>query len=113
MLNYYDSFSTHRKNKRICGPEATLAEIWQAKEAHQIKKIAHITTLSLEFQQTHTWNKLSPLTQKDYINCHRTIITRDTSTGKLGDVSETMDRWPYQKMPSRCSPTTKKMAATK
>ena len=86
MLNYYDEFH-HRKNKRICGPDATLSEIWQAYEAQQIKKIATFTTLSLEFQQTHIWNKLSPLTQKDYINCHRTIISRDTSTGKLGDLS--------------------------
>ena len=85
MLNYYDEFN-QRKNKRICGPDATLPEIWQATEAQQIKKIATFTTLSLEFQQTHIWNKLSPLTQKDYLSCHKTIISRDTSTGKLGDV---------------------------
>ena len=60
-------------------------------EAQQIKKIATFTTLSLEFQQTHIWNKLSPLTQKDYLNCHQTIISRDTSTGKLGDV--TLKQW--------------------
>ena len=39
MLYYYDEFH-HRKNKRICGPDATLSEIWQAYEAQQIKKIA-------------------------------------------------------------------------
>jgi len=85
MLNYYDEFH-QRKTKRICGPEAKLAEIWQAVEAQQVKTIATFSTLSLEFQQTHTWHKLSPLTQKDYLYCRQAIITRDTSTGKLGDV---------------------------
>lgn len=85
MLNYYDEFH-QRKTKRICGAEATLADIWQATEAQTVKTIATFATLSAEFQQTYTWHKLSPLTQKDYIDCHRAIITRDTSTGKLGDV---------------------------
>lgn len=48
-------------------------------------------TLTLEFQQTHTWSKLSPLTQKDYTNCRQTIITRETSTGKLGDIP--INKW--------------------
>jgi integrase len=90
MLNYYDEFH-QRKTKRICGSDATLAEIWQAAEAQQEKKIATFATLAAEFQQTHTWNKLSPLTKKDYLNCHHTIITRDTSTGKLGDVP--LNKW--------------------
>jgi hypothetical protein len=85
MLTSYDEFHK-RQAKRICGAEATLSEIWQATEAQAIKNIATLTTLSLEFQQTHTWNRLSPLTQKDYMNCHQAIITRETSTGKFGDV---------------------------
>lgn len=90
MLNYYDDLGK-RKTRRICGHEATLSEIWQAVEAQQIKTIATFATLSLEFQQTHIWNKLSPLTQKDYLNCRQAIITRDTSTGKLGDVP--LSKW--------------------
>jgi site-specific recombinase XerD len=85
MLNYYDEFHK-RKTKRLCGPEATLAEIWQAVEAQQEKSITTFTTLSLEFQQTHAWNKLSLSTQNDYRGCHHAIVTRPTSTGKLGDV---------------------------
>lgn len=85
MLNYYDE-TGQRKTKRICGPEAKLVEIWQAVEAQQEQTIATFATLSAEFQQTHIWNKLSPLTQKDYLNCRQEIITRYTSTGKLGDV---------------------------
>jgi len=85
MLNYYDE-QGRRKTKRICGPEAKLAEIWQAVEARQEKTIVTFTTLSLEFQQTHTWNKLSHTTQADYKGCHHAITTRPTSTGKLGDV---------------------------
>ena len=85
MLTYYDQFHK-RQAKRICGAEATLFEIWQATEAQTVKTIATFTTLSLEFQQTHTWNKLSSLTQKDYRICHQSIITRETSTEKLGDI---------------------------
>lgn len=90
MLSYYDEFG-RRKNQRLCGAEATLAEIWQATEAQQVKTVATFATLSLEFQETHTWNKLSSLTKKDYSNCRQTIITRDTSTGKLGDVP--LNKW--------------------
>lgn len=85
MLNYYDE-TGKRKTRRICGAEATLAEIHQAAEAQIEKKIDTFATLSFEFQQTHAWNKLSPLTQKDYLNCRVTIINRPTSNGKLGDV---------------------------
>ncbi len=85
MLNFYDEFG-NRKTKRLCGPDAKLAEIWQAVEASQEKTIATFATLTAEFQQTHAWNKLSTLTQKDYLYCRQAIITRDTSTGKLGDV---------------------------
>ena len=55
------------------------------------KRSPHSPHWLAEFQQTHTWNKLSPLTKKDYLNCHHTIITRDTSTGKLGDVP--LNKW--------------------
>lgn len=90
MLSYYDEFG-QRKNKRICGPEAKLAEIWQAAEAQQVKTIATFATLSAEFQLTHIWKKLSPLTQNDYLGCHQAIISRDTSTGRLGDVP--LNKW--------------------
>lgn len=90
MLNYYDEFH-QRKTKRLCGHEATLAEIWQASEAQTAKTIATFTTLTAEFQQTHIWEKLSPLTQRDYLNCRQAIITRDTSTGKLGEVP--LNKW--------------------
>lgn len=85
MLNYYDD-TGKRLTRRLCGPEAKLAEIWQAVEANQVKTVATFATLSAEFQQTHQWHKLSPLTQKDYLFCRQAIITRDTTNGKLGDV---------------------------
>ena len=85
MLSYYDEFGL-RKNKRICGPDAKLAEIHQAAEAQTETTIATFCTLSLEFQQTHTWSKLSPSTQKDYLNCHQAIVNRAATTGRLGDV---------------------------
>jgi len=36
MLNFYNELH-QRKTKRLCGPEATLAQIWQAVEAQQEK----------------------------------------------------------------------------
>lgn len=85
MLCYYDEFGK-RRNKRICGPKATLGDIYQAVEAQQPKIIATFATLTLEFEQTRIWKELSPLTQKDYTNCRQTIITRASSAGKLGDL---------------------------
>ncbi len=85
MLSYYDDMGK-RKHTRICGAKATLAEIWQAVEAKTPKTITTFATLSLEFEQTHTWRKLSGLTQKDYTNCRQSIINRPSSAGKLGDL---------------------------
>ena len=90
MLNYYDEFHK-RRAKRICGPKATLNEIWQAAEAQQQKTIATFITLSQEFQTTHAWHKLSKLTQEDYIGCHRAIAARETNTGKLGEIP--LNKW--------------------
>jgi integrase len=90
MLNYYDEFG-RRKTRRLCGPNATLPEIWQATEAQQQKIINTFATLSAEFQTTHTWKKLSTLTHDDYRRCHASIVSRDTNTGKLGDVP--LDKW--------------------
>ena len=85
MLSFYDEFGT-RKNKRICGPEAKLAEIYQAVEAQTEKTVATFATLSIEFQQTHIWKKLSASTQKDYLNCHQAVVNRATTGGKMGDI---------------------------
>lgn len=90
MLSFYDEFGA-RKNKRICGPKSTLAEIWQAAEAQAVKTIATFATLSLEFEQTHVWKKLSPLTKKDYTNCRQSIISTPGTRGMLGDVP--LNKW--------------------
>ena len=90
MLTYYDEFNK-RKAKRICGPQATLSEIWQATEAQVEKTISTFSTLTADFQKTHSWKKLSASTQKDYENCRLAIITRETSNGKLGDVP--LNQW--------------------
>lgn len=91
ILNYYDEYHK-RKTKRLCGAEATITEIWQAYTAAQApKQAATFSTLSAEFQQTRIWQKLSPSTQKDYLDCHNAITRRDTSTGKLGEVP--LNKW--------------------
>jgi len=62
------------KTKKLCGANATLTEIWQAVATAQApKQTATFSTLSAEFQQTRIWQKLSPSTQKDYIDCHNAI----------------------------------------
>jgi site-specific recombinase XerC len=90
LIAYYDDCKK-RKHKRLCGPDATLSEIWQATEAAQIKQAETFASLTHDFEQTHIWKKLSPLTQKDYQNCRLTIINRPTSTGKLGDIP--LNKW--------------------
>ena len=85
MLSIYDEFGK-RTNKRICGPQATLSEIWQATEAQAVRTVATFATLSNDFQQTLTWRELSRSTQKDYLNCHHAITNKETTAGKLGDV---------------------------
>ncbi len=90
MLSYYDELGK-RKNTRICGAKATMAEIWNAADAQTQKTVATFATLTLEFEQTHIYKKLSPLTQKDYANCRQTIIDRTSSAGKLGDLP--LSKW--------------------
>jgi hypothetical protein len=50
LLNYNDEYG-RRKNRRICGPDATLSEIWQAAEAQAIKKIETFATLSADLKR--------------------------------------------------------------
>ncbi len=86
MLRYKDETTKKWRSKRLCSGLATLAEIWNAFES--IDKIEKTTfeNLSLEFQKTLTWNKLSPLTQRDYIDCHNSIINKTTTSGRFGNV---------------------------
>lgn len=90
MLTYYDEYGK-KHAKRICGPSATLPEIWQAAEAQKEKTITTFKTLSDEFKTTHAWHKLSILTQKDYEGAIKVIINRPTTGGKLGDLS--INQW--------------------
>lgn len=90
LLTYYNELH-QRKAKRLCGPDATLAEIWQAYEAQQQKTVATFNSLSLEFQQTIIWKKLIPSTQRDYLNCHKAIANRQTSQDKLGVIP--LSKW--------------------
>lgn len=91
MLRYKDETTARWRSKRLCSGLATLAEIWQAVESQQQKSATTFGTLSTELQQTLTWRKLSPLTQRDYIDCHNSIIRRKTAAGSLG--SEPIHKW--------------------
>lgn len=90
MLTYYDDLGK-KHAKYLCGPKSTMPEIWQAAESQKVKTIDTFATLTEEFKQTHMWQKLSSSTKKDYDNCQLSITTRDTSTGKLGDVP--LSKW--------------------
>jgi len=91
MLKYKDDATGKWRSKRICSGLATLAEIWQATEAREKHIATTFADLSNEFQQTLAWRKLSPLTQRDYIDCHNSITTRKTARGALG--SEPISQW--------------------
>lgn len=91
MLKYKDEELNKWRSKRICSSLATLAEIWQAYEAQQQKVATTFASLSNELQQTYTWRNLSVLTQRDYLDCHHSIISRQTANGQLGD--EPISKW--------------------
>ncbi|MEO5350218.1 MAG: hypothetical protein H7836_11295 [Magnetococcus sp. YQC-3] len=80
-----------RRNKRLCSKEATLAQIWQAYENRKPQHITTFATLSNEYQQTLMYKDLSPLTQKDYQNCHNKIVNTPTANGLLGN--ENIKNW--------------------
>ncbi len=86
MVKYKDETIDRWKGKRLCGPDCVLSEIWQAFEALNAASVATFATVSQEFQTTPIWRKLAISTQRDYLDCHKTICTRNTSNGLLGDL---------------------------
>jgi len=80
MIKIKDTATGKWKSKRICGPAATLAEIWQAYESLNAPMVATFATISLDFQLTPIWRKLAISTQKDYLDCHQHICSRKIST---------------------------------
>ena len=80
MIKIKDTATGKWKSKRICGPAATLAEIWQAYESLNAPMVATFATISLDFQLTPIWRKLAVSTQKDYLDCHQHICSRKIST---------------------------------
>lgn len=86
MIKYKDESLNKWKAKRLCGPDATLSEIWQAFESLHTPNITTFSSLSLDFQKTAIWRRLAISTQRDYLDCHNSICTRKTSTGMLGEI---------------------------
>lgn len=88
MMDYKDITVGKWRSKKIAGSSASMAEIWQAYEANQLDKQAPITfrSLSLELQKSIDWRDLSPLTRKDYLNCHKQIVNTKASDGLFGDI---------------------------
>ena len=75
------------RSKRLCGPTATLSDIWQAYESQNAPLVATFATLSQDLQLTPIWRKLASSTQRDYLDCHLHICKRKISTnGLLGDL---------------------------
>jgi len=85
QLTQRDQYN-RRHNIRLCGPTATLPEIWSAYENNQKTTTATFLSLSQEYQKTLMFRDLSPLTQKDYLYCHQAVCNRKTSNGKLGEL---------------------------
>jgi site-specific recombinase XerD len=88
MMDYKDIAAGKWRSKKIAGGSATLAEIWQAHAANQQDKQTALTfrALSLDFQQSIDWRDLSPLTRKDYLNCHKQIVNTKASDELFGDI---------------------------
>ena len=87
MIKIKDNATGKWKSKRLCGPTATLTEIWQACESQNSPVIVTFSTISRDFQSTPIWRKLAISTQRDYLDCHQHICERKISTnGKLGDL---------------------------
>ena len=86
MIKYKDEAAGKWKAKRLCGPDATLSEIWHAFEALSAPAGVNFTTISRDFQQTPIWRRLAITTQRDYLDCHNSICTRKTSIGLLGEL---------------------------
>lgn len=87
MLRYKDDVTGKWRSKRLCSSLASMAEIWQAVESEQQPSELTFAILSTEFQKTHTWNRLSPLTQRDYIDCHNSIIDKKANNMTLGNIA--------------------------
>ena len=92
MLKTKDSETGLWRSKRLCGPSATLSDIWQAYESKNNPMVATFATLSHDLQLTPIWRKLAISTQRDYLDCHQHICSRKISTaGTLGDLP--LSKW--------------------
>ena len=87
MLDYWDLELGKWRSKRICGPQASLTEIWLAYSSQQDTNITTFETLSLDYQNSLAFRDLSPLTQKDYIGCHKQIVNTKIKAGKFGELA--------------------------
>lgn len=79
------------KSKRIIGPKASLAEIWQAMDAQKTPLVMTFASLSSDFQETPIWRRLAISTQNDYRDCHMQICSTKGTTGTLGDLA--LSKW--------------------
>jgi site-specific recombinase XerD len=86
MIQFKDDATKKWRSKRLCSGKSTLSEIWQAFEAQKTFIVITFTSISLEFQKTITWRKLAVSTQNDYLDCHKSIVSRKVTDGILGDV---------------------------
>lgn len=93
MLDYKDLSSGKHRSKKIAGAAATLAQIWQAVEANQSERqsITTFKILSVDFQQSIDWKRLSNSTKDDYLGCHKKIINTKTGEQLLGDID--VSKW--------------------
>ena len=80
-IRQLDDATGKYKKIRLCSGQASLSQIWQAFEARQQHSVTTFKTLSLDFQKSTKWRDLSPLTRKDYLNCHNHIIATQTGSG--------------------------------
>lgn len=74
---------------RLCGPNATLRDIWEAYElASAAPAVDTLQSLIARFEQSPAWSDLAATTQTDYRGCATSILrTADKSGTLLGQTA--------------------------
>ncbi|MFD2112065.1 site-specific integrase [Thiorhodococcus fuscus] len=82
ILHTYDSERRKTKARRLCGPECTLREIWDAYEAAtRPVPIDTLGALMDLFERSPAWEDLKPTTQRDYRLCMTRLKAAKTRAG--------------------------------
>jgi len=82
LLHRYDPQRQRTRATRLCGPECTLREIWEAYQtAEQPARPGTLAEILDAFETSPTWSDLAESTRRDYRICSERIRTTPTRAG--------------------------------